>query len=147
MRRPVAWRSQRGLLLLEAVLSALVIAVGLVVITRGLSGQLRALRTLEESDVICALAQSKLIELEAEVRNKRPPRQVRDASFDPPYGEQAAGYRWSARATPLETLESPSPETVQLSQVTVTIQRRDGSPALFTLHAVWPKEWIPSEWQ
>ena len=151
MKRPAAWRSQRGLLLLDAVLSAIVIAVGLVFITRGLAGQLRVLRKLEESDVLSSLAQSKLVELEAGARltPRRLPQQITDAAFGPLYGEAAAAYRWSVHATPMDNPESsqlsPS-EVTALGQVAVTITRQDSHAILYTLRAVWPKTMVPDEW-
>ena len=140
--------SRRGLLLLDAVLSATVIAVGLVFITRGLAGQLRTLRTLEETEMIAALGQSKLVELEAGVRldPQRVPQQITDASFEALYGEGTAAYRWSVHAVPVETSESPSLETVAVSQITLTIQRPTKGPIVFTLHALWPKDWVPPSW-
>ena len=62
MGRPAKSSSRRGLLLVEAVLAAVVIAVGLVFISRGLAGQLRALRTVEEYDTLLSLGHGKLLE-------------------------------------------------------------------------------------
>ena len=65
MKPPAKRASRRGLLLVEAVLSAVVIGVGLSFITRGLASQLRALRSVEEYDTLLSLARSTLQELEA----------------------------------------------------------------------------------
>ena len=66
MKRPAKWYSRQGLLLVEAVLSAVIMAAVLVFISRGLGGQLRALRTLQDYDALCALAESTLERWEAE---------------------------------------------------------------------------------
>ncbi len=91
MKRPGRRASQQGLLLVEAVLSAVVIAVGLVFISRSLGGQLRALSTVEAYDTLLLLAQSKLAELEGWGLKQQPiPSQQLRGSFGEPYG----GYRW-----------------------------------------------------
>lgn len=144
--------ARRGLLLLDAVLSAIVIATALVFITRSLSGQLRTLHTLEEAETVAALGQGKLMELETGVRlnPRRVPQQITDADLGPLYGEQAATYRWSVHATPMENPESkflPSGEkALELNRVTLTVQRPNNGPVLLTLEAIWPESMVPTSW-
>ena len=140
MKRPARSSSTQGLLLVEAVLSAVVIATGLVFVTRGLSTPLHALRTLEEQRVVRALALRKLLELETGCRLARPVAPHRDGTFPAPYD----GYQWTMAASPYD---SATPETLKipLSEVTVTVHHLGGSSAPARLFAIWPSEWVASE--
>ena len=134
MRRQDKLGSRQGLLLVEAVLSAVVIATGLVFISRALGGQLGALRRLEEADATLALARGKLLELES-LRAAGVASAARKGTFDRP----AADYGW-ALETGLRadvTQEDGSPAAAEAS-VTVT---RDGPPASAVLTALWPSSW------
>ncbi|MBI3321154.1 MAG: hypothetical protein HYZ91_02675 [Candidatus Omnitrophica bacterium] len=141
MKRPAASASQQGLLLVEAVLAAVVIAVGIVFISRGLGSQVGALRTLEEYDTLLSLARTQLVALEGELRFGRLPSDVQQRSFEPPY----EGYQWTVRATPLP--EEPSnPTAVSMSRVRLTVTRATGSSRVLSLSAVWPTAAIPGAW-
>lgn len=147
MKRQATWSSQQGLLLLEAVLSAVVIAVGLVFVTRALSQQLRALHHVEQHDALLALAQSTLEELEAGVRAKRAPQQIVGVPFEAPYDEAYRDYRWTLKATRLSADESEEDSTVvRLASVVLTVQRDDPPTALVELSAIWPTAMLPEEW-
>jgi len=147
MKRQATWSSQQGLLLLEAVLSALVIAVGLVFISRALSQQLRALHDVEQHDALLALAQGTLEELEARVQAKRAPQQIVGVPFAEPYGEAYREYRWTLEATRLSADEPDDDQTVvRLASVALTVQRGDPPTALVTLSAIWPTAMLPEEW-
>ena len=140
MRRQDSPGSQRGLLLVEAVLCAVVIGVGLSLITQGLSSQLRALKGVEDYDALAALGRSKLLEWEAD-RLSRPP-----AADEPPAGEFAApyqGYRWLVKA---RKRVEPDTGTTTTSEVTLTLARRDAPSTALDLTAVWPSDWVPGGW-
>ena len=140
MRRPARRRSQRGLLLVEAVLSAVVIAAGLVFVTRGLGGQLRALEAVSSYEVLSALAHDQLGELEARVLASTPvPPLPAEGSFAAPY----AVYRWSVRTAAREP-----DETTQelLDDVILTVWDSADTGRSVTLSAVWPVERVPEGW-
>ena len=136
MARAAKWSPAQGLLLVEAVLSAMVIAVGLVFISRGLSAQLKALRSLEEYDTLLSLASGKLLEFEA----KRVLPTIRAGTFGEPYG----AYGWTAAATLRDGPDDPKDQEGNplVSDVLVRVQRQDGSSSSVRLHAMWPSEWL-----
>ena len=137
MRRRVRPASRRGLLLVEAVLSAVVIAVGLVFISRALASPLKALRTVEEYDTLLMLAPTQLLEWEA----KRSTPAVLQGAFQKPYED----YRWTLKATPRDGPNDLKAQngTPLTSTVTFTVQRGDRPGSAVRLQAVWPSEWIP----
>ena len=136
MQRPVTCGSRQGLLLVEAVLAAVVIAVGLVFISRGLSSQLRAVRTIDEQQTLLALAQDTLVGLESRLAAGQTLASSLEGGFEAPY----ESYRWSVMVEPrsdqTDALGSPL-----AGDVFVTVQR-ERPPAAVTLGAVWPKEWL-----
>lgn len=137
MTRRATCASSQGLLLVEAVLSAVVIAVGLAFISRGLAGHLRAIRTVEEQQVLLALAHGKLLALEAELTSGRPLPAELAGTFEAPY----AAYRWQAAVAAREDVADADGNPLA-SDVTVTVERREGPAASLRLGAVWPAEWM-----
>ena len=128
--------SQRGVLLVEAILSTVVMAVGLVMISRGLSTHLKALQTLEQYDTMMTLARERLIDLEAEQRAHRID-PLREGVFADPY----ANYRWTLTNVRIDQREEP-----QYEEVILTVRRTDKPSSLVQVPAVWPVKWIPEEW-
>lgn len=130
--------SQRGLLLVEAVISAVVIAVGLVSISRALSSQLKALRSVGDYAVMARLAQGLLTELERSVQAGQPPQRARNGTFEPP----EAVYEW--------TLETRAPESqttaVPVTVVTLSVRRAEGPSSTVSVRALWPSDRVPPEW-
>ena len=149
MTRQAKRSSQRGLLLVEAVLSAIVIAVGLVFISRGLGSQLRAIHTVEEYETLLSLAHGKLAEFETQ-RLVQPTQPMSvEGTFDEPY----QAYRWTLSATPRDgdTEWKDTVGTPLTSDVTLTVEQTgDASttqpgrqaPPMVRLRAVWPSDWI-----
>ena len=135
MRRPARLGSRRGLLLLEAVLSAVVIAVGLVFINRALGGQLGALRRIEEADATLALARGTLLEWES-LRLAGLPPADREGAFDDPF----AGYRWRLSTEPRADV-TKADGTVAAADAAMTVERERPPASSTTLTAVWPIEW------
>ena len=132
--------SRRGLLLVEAVLSAVVIGVGLSLITQGLSSQLRALKSIEAYDALAAAGRNRLLEWEAD-RLARPPSADEPPAGDCPQPYQA--YRWLVKA---RQRVDPDTGAAGTSDVTLTIQRRDAPSTALELTAVWPSDWVPGGW-
>src|SRR3989338_4550956 len=123
-------RPERGVLLVEAALSGVVIAVGLTFITRALGSQLKALQRVEEYAVLVELAQQALRTMEVDVQVGKPPRGPQDGSFDEPY----QAYQWALSATPLDDLTLPIPA----SRVTLSVHRTDPPGSSYSVQAVWP---------
>ncbi len=128
-------RSRQGLLLVEAVLSAVLIGVGLIFISRGLGGQLQALARVTEQDRLIALANSKLAELEGAMAFGHAP-----LSGQGSFGAPDEAYRWAVRAVPRQEEEGEPPAC----EVTLSVSREGASTVSMT--AVWPAEWIPPAW-
>lgn len=144
MRRPARQVSQRGLLLLEAVLSAVVITTGLIFISRGLGGQLRAIRSVEEYDTLLSLARGKLAEFEAMRLSDRPLPPTRQGVFTEPFQE----YQWevSGRLREDETLTDLSGTPLAYEGVLTVSRFRPPSSAV-RLPVIWPSDWIPETWR
>ena len=123
---------------MEAVLSAVVIAVGLAFITRALGSQLNALQRVEEYAVLAELAQQAMRTHEAQVQAGRPPRGPREGAFHEPY----AAYEWTLSAAELDDLDLAVPA----SRVTLSVFRADRPASRYAVQAVWPTSLVPPEW-
>lgn len=148
MPRPVTFGSRRGLLLVEAVLSAVVIATGLALISRGLGNQLKAIRTVQEYEGLLHVARGKLLTLEAErLSSMAPSPAPKRGTVQGTDGSGAAvTYRWEMAASPLPGLggESDSPT---FSAVTITVKPEGAARAsVVTLSAIWQTQWVPQDW-
>ena len=135
MRRRDRRGSRRGLLLVEAVLSAVVIAVGLVFISRTLGEQLGAIHRLEVSDVRLALVRSKLLEWES-LRLAGLLLPERRGAFPGPF----ADYQWVGGTTPRADVTKED-GTVAAVDVSVTIERAEQPGSSLTLTTIWPSAW------
>ena len=134
MKRPDRLASSQGLLLVEAVLSAVVIAVGLTFITRGLGGQLRALEAVEAYDKLLPLAQSKFNELEGlGLKQKAIPNSELEGNFDAP-----SGYHWQLEKKS-HTVSSGAPA---LTDVTLMVFSEANPKRKVSLSGVWPTAWL-----
>ena len=140
MKRPAKYCSSAGLLLVEAVLSAVVIAVGLVFITRGLTGQLKALHMLEERETLVGLARWKLTELETTVLSGRPLPPELHGDFDEPYDT----YQWSLTCSARPDVTDKDGSSLA-SDVTLTVTRAQPPTASVTIGGVWLKTWLPQQ--
>ena len=141
MGPPVKSSSSRGLLLVEAVLSAVVIATGLIFVSRGLSGQLNALRTMEEYDALLSLANGKLLELEGDRLARASSGAPMEGAFPDPY----AAYYWVMVATPRQGPSDlrASDGRPLTSDIFLTVAQSGASSSSVTLRAIWPSEWVP----
>ena len=130
----------QGLLLIEAVLAAAAIAVGLVAISRGLAGQLRALQALEVHEEALGQAQAILLEWES---RRLAGRLVPDRSS----GELDAQFDvgWDARAARrADWLDEAGQPTV--ADVRLTVSRQRPPRAALRLSPIWPADWVPASW-
>ena len=128
--------SRQGLLLVEAVLAAVVIAVGLVFISRGLSSQLKAVQAIDEQQTLLALAHETLLGLESRLAAGQTLAPRLEGGFEAP----DESYRWSVTVEPRSD-QTDALGTPLAGDVFVTVQG-ERSPAAVTLGAVWPKEWL-----
>ena len=140
MGRQATRCSSRGLLLVEAVLSAVVITTGLIFISRGLSGQLRAIRTIEAYDMLCSLAGGKLLELE----HDQLARGGAGAPMQGVFPEPFADYDWTLLATPrLGAADLKDQQGAALtSDVVLTVEHRGAAASAVALRAIWPSAWV-----
>ncbi|MBI2093739.1 MAG: hypothetical protein HYT88_03340 [Candidatus Omnitrophica bacterium] len=142
MPRQAKLHSTQGLLLVEAVLSAVVIAVGLVFIGRSFSSQLRAISTIEEYEMLLELARGKLLELETKrVARPIPSEESYSGNFPAPH----EAYGWEVSAQLREDLADEAGE-VWAGEVTLLVQRLQGNSKQIRLQSIWPVTWIPEEW-
>lgn len=125
------------MLIVEALLSAVVIALGLVFISRGLGGQLKALSTVEEYETLVSLARSTLLELEGEVSLDRLPSRAQQGTFEAPYDR----YRWKITVASQDPLAA-----VPHSEILLTVERTDRPSSRVQLSSLWPDDWVPAEW-
>lgn len=137
MKRPATWCSCQGLLLIEATLAAVVIAVGLAFISRGFANQMSAIRAVETHDTLLALAQGKLLELEAEALAGRPLPEDRSGAFDAPHED----CRWTLTARPRADLTDQDGAPLA-SDVALTVARDQARGTSLTIGAVWLQEWL-----
>lgn len=141
MRRPAKSRSrQRAFLLVEATLTAVVIAVGLVFISRGVSTSLKALARIQQYERLLRLAESVLSELETQAQQGQPISHHEEGTFEKPN----ADYRWhvAVNAFQLPTGDIP-PDAFR--PVTLTIRQIGASTPVVRLHTIWPSEWLTTE--
>ncbi len=131
------------MLLVEAILSAVVIGVGLVFITRGLASHLKALRAVEEYDALLSLAQTKLLELEAQRLFHAAPAPESEGAFEASHQTgRCPAPRWKIAAKQQETEETETPP----SEITLSVWCGEGPSASITLSAVWPTALVPPSW-
>jgi hypothetical protein len=135
------WRSRQGLLLVEASLSAVIIAVGLVFIARGLSTQLKALRTIEAYGGLTAAAESQLFALESV------------GMFAPPLPANRGGLTLPEQGAFAPLIEvRPRPELIDaagqelLSDLIVTVEEAGRPSSRTRLHSIWATGNLPEEW-
>jgi len=149
MGRPATSPSQRGLLLVEAGLCAVVIAVGLVFISRGLANQLKALRTVDEYETLLSLAHGKLSELEAQrlAGIPQPPGRPEGSFEMADETSSTSEYQWSVAAVRREDLDVDTDGRPLFSNVTLTVRRQDDErrSSAVSLFAIWPTAWVPAE--
>lgn len=126
-----------GFLLVEATLTAVVIGVGLVFISRGLAGNVKQLSTIQQYDHVLQLAESTLAELAARAQ-QQPPLPMRTDRYAPP--DQA--YEWTLEVEPM-AVEGLQPEA--MSQVSLIVGRHDGRPPVVRLRTVWSSAWLTGE--
>lgn len=131
-------RNSRGVLLVEAVLASVVIAVGLTFITRGLGSQVHAVGVMEEYDTLARLADDVMADLERSARAGQPPTTAAEGAFEAPW----SAYGWTITA---EALPETDPD-LRLARVSVRVRRAGEASRADTVTALWPLDLVPAEW-
>ena len=129
---------QRAFLLVEATLTAAVLAVGLVFIGRALGSSLKALSRLQTSARLLHLAQAKLGELELQAQQMGP-LASKDGAFDSPND----AYGWSVAAVPSDDEFDGLPKG-SICLITLAVAKADQSREKIRLQTRWPSSWIAS---
>ena len=137
VRGGTGFANNRGFLLVEATLTAVVIGVGLVFISRGLATNVKQLSTLQQYDRLLQLADTTFTELEAQAQQTPPL-----TTLAGEYASPNEAYQWALEAH-LFDVEGLQPQTME--QVSVTVSRRDSRPPVVRLRTVWPSAWIRAE--
>ena len=134
LRRPRGTR--QGFLLVEALLAMVVIATGLVFISRALSTNLNVVTRLERTERLRRLAESALRAREIEAQQFG----TSDApagAFDPPDD----AYRWAMSLHPVQ-ISLDDQTTVPMLSVTLTVSPTSNDHSLVQLHTLWPTDWV-----
>ena len=139
-----------GFLLVEAILSAIVIATGLVMISRALNAQLVAIHAVERYDDVLPLIQRQFQEWETiriATTSTAPFVEPRTGTWTAS-GDSATGIPWDVTATHREDV-SATPEGQPLCS-TIRLRAREGgedpSDRSFILEGLWPSVWVPEQW-
>ena len=131
-------RHCRGFLLLEAILSAVVIATGLVLISRSLSSQLNALHAIDQYEALLPYAEHQWLEWEAL-------RLATTAKATDPREGLVAGTRvhWRVTAHQRPQEEGASDEFFSDIHMIMSGEERERS---LTMEVVWPSTWASEAW-
>ena len=125
---------RHAFLLVEATLAAAVIAVGLVFISRGISGSLKALTIIQQDDQLLHAAESTLNLLETHL-----PR----FHTLPISDERELGYRWHVSIQPVPAPAEITPGAFRA--VTLTVSPAKTPTPTISLHTIWPSSWFESK--
>ena len=109
--------------------------MGLVFVNRALGGQLAALRRIEETDALLALARGTFLELESLRLAGAVPPAVK-GRFDKPF----ADYQWALSIGARPDLVKDD-GTSLAAEASVTVERESPPASAATLTAVWPSAW------
>ena len=140
MRQPATLNlRQRGFLLAEAMLTAVVIAVGLIFISRGIAGSLQVLSRLQQTETFLRLADSALNRLETQAQRFHLSPRL-EGLFDPP----DESYQWTLTTEPMQ-LGLAGIHDDAFRAVTLTVHRLEAPQPAVRVKTIWPASWITSE--
>lgn len=127
--------SQRAFLLLEATVTAAVIAVGLVFISRGMGTSLKTLSSLQRYDRLLRLAESELNELSAQAQAGIA--MPREGTLDGADHDVT----WELAVEGVTSKEIPPAIGSVVCDVTLSVHPAQAATPLVRLATIWPKEW------
>ena len=141
----------QGVLLVEATLTAVILGVSLVLITRSLSTGLRALDQARRTEATLAFAQRKLRELELDAEVSRRFQADRESGTE--QLAAAGGYRFEWRVAidayvaPDALLNPPITDPPSVDRLILTVAERSRRrPVKVSLTTLVPREWVPDTW-
>lgn len=117
-------------------MTAAVIAVGLVFISRGMGTSLKTLSSLQQYDRLVRLAESQLNELsgQAQAGIVTP---LKEGTFDGADQDVA----WELAVEGVTSKEIPPAMGLVLCEITVSVHPAQAATPLIRLATIWPKEW------
>ncbi len=135
-------RPRDGFLLVEAALTAAVLAIGLIAITQGIGSSLRSLATIQRYEIFLRLAESKLAEFEVQApqyAQATPPQKLpRSGLFDGSYN----AYQWKLSEAPISSPNIPTAVSDAVRLVTLAVSPKDSGQPQVRLQTIWPIEWL-----
>ena len=127
---------RQAFLLVEASLTAAVIVVGVVFVSRGMASSLHAFSRLQEIGPALRCAQTFLNELEA-MAQQAGAVSAREGAC----GQSSPDDSWALTTQPLPAdIVEVSPEAFWV--VTVTVSRQGSPRSLARLETIWPRQWV-----
>jgi hypothetical protein len=143
MKPRVASWSCKGLLFVEATVTALIIGAGLLFISRGLASSLKGLETATQHGTLVRLAASQLAELEAQAQLTQSILEDQWLCIEDPTQPGSCEYQWLVTMTEVPLANLPPQQGQEpFSQVAIHVKRNaQGSPTV-QLVTLWPTEWI-----
>ena len=132
------WRNRRAFLLVEATLTATIIAVGLVFVSRAIASSLQALSRVQAYHRLLRLADQQLEYLELHAQQLRPLDTLQDTFAAPD-----EGYQWSVKATAYAETADGLP-IGSVCSVVLSVSRMDQPKPQVQLSTLWPSSWLAS---
>jgi type II secretory pathway pseudopilin PulG len=141
----------RGVLLVEASLTAAILGISLVLITRSLSSGLRALDQARRTEATLAFAQRMLRELELDAESSRRFQAEREAGTQPPSAAGGYQFEWQVSVEPYagpdELLNPPVTDPLPVARLILTVTERSRRvPVKVSLTTLMLREWVPETW-
>lgn len=132
------WRNRRAFLLVEATLTATIIAVGLVFVSRAIASNLQALSRLQAYHRLLRLADQQLELLELEAQQLRPLATLQHTFPDPD-----AAYQWTVTTKAYPTTADGLP-IGSVCSVVLSVSLADQPKPQVQLSTLWPASWLAS---
>lgn len=137
MSRPARCGWDAGFLLVEAAVTALLLGVGLLFISRNLSGTLKALESVKQRGTLTLLAESAMAELETKVR------QGQDIPRTEHFAKPYEAYEWLLTVEPVDLplVGLPTEQEKPFSEITLEVRRGERGQ-MVRLVMLWPTAWL-----
>ncbi len=129
-------RTRDGFLLVEAALTAAVLAIGLIAITQGIGSSLRSLAAIQRYETLLRLAESQLAELEVQAQGSQ------KHPANGPWQPLGNTSQWKLSQEKLSSPNIPQAVSDAVRLVTLTVSPQDAEQPHVSLQTIWPKEWI-----
>ena len=117
----------------------MIVAVGLVYISRSFSNSLKGIQSVESYALLEQLAQSVWMDIEVDILEGSTIRWESQGRFEPPY----EAFQWLLEQAPVS---GESDAAVEKAIITLKISRVDENGSALTQYAVLPAAVIPEQW-